>query len=142
MSTQRRPGAWLPSVYYYLAAAIGLVILLVGLIGGLRGLVTAALPSISDEVRYAASGPVFDRNGRMVTPTPREETRARADAEERARIGGFADALYGAVAVLVGTPVFVWHLSQARRREPELLAVNRTTGEPADPTAGATGTGS
>ncbi len=117
MAAQRRPGYWLPSLYYYLAAAIGLVIALVGVIGGLRGLVTAALPQISSEVRYAGTtGPT----GALLTPQEREQ--ARADAIAAARVGGYADALYGTVAVIVGTPVFVWHLRQARRREPELLA--------------------
>jgi hypothetical protein len=139
MTTQRRPGAWLPSVYYYLAAIVGLVILLVGLIGGLRGLVTAAVPGISNEVRYPAYAPAFDKTGNPITPTPDEEARARADAEERARIGGLADALYGAVAVVVATPVFLWHLRQARRREPELLGLTRTTGEPATPPDGPAG---
>jgi hypothetical protein len=105
-------------VYYYLATAIGLVVLLVGLIGGLRGLVTAAIPDISSEVRYSTH--VVKPDGTQASPD--DEAKLRADAIERARIGGYADALYGAVAVVVGLPVFVWHLRQARRREPELLA--------------------
>jgi hypothetical protein len=111
-------------VYYYLATAIGLVVLLFGLIGGLRGLVTAAVPQISSDVRYA-SYPVKP-DGTPAAPT--DEAKARADAIDRARIGGYADALYGAVAVVVAMPVFVWHLRQARRREPDLLAA-----VPADP---------
>jgi hypothetical protein len=118
MSTQRRSGWWLPMVYYYLATAIGLVILLIGLIGGLRGLVTAALPELSSDVRYASSY-VMKPDG--TTLSPADEEKARADAIDRARLGGYADALYGAVAVVVSLPVFVWHLRQARRREPELV---------------------
>jgi len=105
-------------VYYYLATAIGLVVLLFGLIGGLRGLVTAAVPQLSNEVRYSTY--VIKPDG---TPAePGQEAELRKDALDRARIGGYADALYGAVTVAVGLPVFVWHLRQARRREPELLA--------------------
>jgi hypothetical protein len=127
MGTQRRPGFWLPSVYYYVATAIGLSIMLFGLIGGLRGLVTAALPQLSGEVRYASSASYPKPDGTVATPQDKEQ--AKADAMDQARLGGYADALYGAVAVAVGAPVFWWHLRQARRREPELLAhdsVDRT----------------
>jgi len=125
MSNQHKPGWWLPMVYYYLATAIGLVVLLIGLIGGLRGLVTAAVPEVSSEARYSTY--VIKPDGTPATPAQEEEM--RADAIERARIGGYADALYGAVAVVVALPVFWWHLRQARRREPELLAAqaNSTT---------------
>ena len=122
MTTQHKPGWWLPMVYYYLATAIGLVVLLFGLIGGLHGLVNAALPELSAEVRYTTY---------MVKPdgtpmAPADEAKAKSDAIERARLSGYADAVYGAVAVVVGAPVFVWHLRQARRREPELLAAALT----------------
>ena len=130
MTTQRKPGAWLPSVYYYLATAVGLILMLFGLVGGLRGLVTAALPEISSEVRYASSATYPKPDGTTVL-TPAEQEQARADAMHQARIGGYADALYGAVAVVVGAPVFWWHLRQARRREPELMAH-----EPATPAGG------
>ena len=118
MSNQHKPGWWLPMVYYYLATAIGLVVLLVGLIGGLRGLVTAAIPEISSDVRYSSY--IMKPDGTQASQA--EEDKLRADAIERARLGGYADALYGAVTVAVGLPIFVWHLRQARRREPELLA--------------------
>ncbi len=115
--TQRM--GWLPSAYYYLGAAIGLSVLLFGLVGGLRGLVTAALPEISSEIRYMTyEKPIA--NGTVVPLTPEERERSRADALDRARIGGYADALYGGVAVIVGAPVVLWHLRQARRREPAL----------------------
>jgi hypothetical protein len=122
MANQRRPGAWLPSVYYYVATAIGLIVMLVGLVGGLRGLVTAALPEISSEVRFAATAPVPGKPDGSTTLTPQEQQQVHDDAVHRARIGGYADALYGAVAVVVGAPVFWWHLRQARRREPELTS--------------------
>lgn len=114
-------GSWLALVYYYIATTIGLAVLIGGLIGGLHGLVTTALPQFSDEVRYnsyVATAP----DGSKTEVTPQDEEQARADARERARIGGLADALYGGVAVIVGGPVFFWHLRQARRREPGLLA--------------------
>ena len=71
------------------------------------------------------------RSSRMVTKvSPVDEDEARADAIDRARLGGYADALYGAVAVVVGAPVFAWHLRQARRREPDLAAAVSTTTAP------------
>jgi hypothetical protein len=118
MDTQHRSGRWLPMVYYYLATAIGLVVLLVGLIGGLRGVVNAALPELSSDVRYSSY--LIKPDGTQLSPV--DEQKARADAIERARLGGYAEALYGSVGVLVGLPIFIWHLRQARRREPELIA--------------------
>src|SRR5882724_9846850 len=44
---------WIGLVYYYLATAVGLAIMLAGVIGSLQGLVTAALPRISSEARFA-----------------------------------------------------------------------------------------
>jgi hypothetical protein len=123
MSNQHKPGWWLPMVYYYLATAIGLVVLLIGLIGGLRGLVTAALPELSSDVRYSTY--VTKPDG--TTMNAADQEKARADAIDRARLGGYADALYGAVSVVVALPLFAWHLRQARRREPELLAPRTTT---------------
>ena len=119
MASERKPGAWLPMVYYYLATAIGLAILLFGLVGGLRGLVTAALPQLSSEARYATYQPAAP-DGSPAKLTEQESAQARKNTLEQARIGGFSDALSGAVGVVVGLPVFVWHLRQARRREPEL----------------------
>lgn len=124
MDDQPRKGRWIPLVYYYLATLIGLTILLVGLIGGLQGLVKAAIPQISDEVRFAEQErPVFPDDGRRGQEEKSDEERARrrADAIERARIGGLAAGLNGMVAVVVGAPVFAWHLRQARRKEPEWL---------------------
>jgi hypothetical protein len=95
--------------------------MLFGLVGGLRGLVTAALPEISSDVRYSTVAPVPGKPD-ATTLTPQEQQQAHDDAVHRARIGGYADALYGAVSVVVGAPVFWWHLRQARRREPELMA--------------------
>jgi len=124
MAEQPRRGRWIPLVYYYVATLIGLTILLVGLIGGLQGLVKAAIPQISDEVRFAEQErPVFRDDGRRDQEEESDEERARrkADAIERARIGGLAAGLNGLVAVVVGAPVFAWHLRQARRKEPEWL---------------------
>jgi hypothetical protein len=120
---EARKGRWLPLVYYYLATAVGLAILLFGLIGTLQGLLTAALPQVSSEARYAVlEAPKLEpRADQSSEPTEAERERAEKQAIERARLGGFERALRGVVNLVVGAPVFFWHLRQARRREPELL---------------------
>lgn len=133
MSRERKPGAWLPLVYYYLATVIGLGILLFGVVGALRGAVDAALPQLSSEARYLAYE-TRAPDGAKEELTEQEREALRAEALERARLGGIAEILYGAVGIAVGLPVFVWHLRQARRREPELLgaAQQPASPEPAD----------
>ena len=105
---------WIGLVYYYLATAVGLAIVLVGVIGALQGLVTAALPRISSEARFAD---VDAPKPEGVQLTEAERSRRRTEAIERARLGGWDQALRGAVTTVVGAPVFVWHLRQARRRD-------------------------
>jgi ABC-type cobalamin transport system permease subunit len=105
---------WIGLVYYYLATAVGLAILLTGVIGSLQGLVTAALPRISSEARFAdVDAPKPDG----VQLTESERSRRRAEAIERARLGGWDQALRGVVTTVVGAPVFAWHLRQARRKD-------------------------
>lgn len=122
MANEPRRGRWLPLVYYYLATIVGLVILLVGLIGGLNGLVQAAFPKASDELAYF-DATEYDREGNPIEVTIKEKAEREAEAIERARLAGFAGALRGLVAAIVGAPVFIWHLRQARRREPEWLGL-------------------
>lgn len=123
MAEESRRGRWIPVVYYYLATAVGLAITLVGLIQGLHGLVIAAIPQVSDEVRFISVERHFGPEGEKVRLTEEEKTEAREEAIERARLGGFAGALKGLITALVGAPVFFWHLRQARRREPAWLGM-------------------
>lgn len=143
----RRAGRWIPVVYYYLATVIGLVILLIGLIQGLQGLTRAAFPDLSPELRFFDGGHGFEAHepppgpeGRAVVRSERklsaretEDLRREREQQARraARLGGFADAVEGLIAAIVGGPVFFWHLRQARRKEPEWFAM------PAPPAAGA-----
>lgn len=124
MAAQPAPvrGRWLPLVYYYLATVVGLTLLLVGLIGGLNGLVTAAFPSTSDEYIYSDVVNVDRQEKPIKESKAREEARA-AEVQERARLRGFANAIRGGITALVAAPVFFWHLRQARRKEPEWLGV-------------------
>lgn len=119
-------GRWISLLYYYLAAMVGLVITLVGIIGGLQALVGAAFPQLSDEVRFShqelrspESAPPLKRGRDRDAPTEGELAAIRDEAEERARLNGFAGGLRGLIAALVGAPVFLWHIRQARRKEPE-----------------------
>lgn len=109
-------GRWLPLVYYYLATVVGLTILLVGLISGAQSLVDAIWPEASDTVRYEYGIYSPEEN-----PSEREREESRENAIETARLGGYAGAVKGLIAALVGLPVFIWHLRQARRKEPEWL---------------------
>jgi hypothetical protein len=132
MKTEEHPGEqhaepdrtrWIGLVYYYLATAVGLAIMLAGVIGGLQGLVTAALPRISSEARFAdVEAPKPD--GVQLTET--ERSQRRTEAIERARLGGWDQALRGAVTTVVGAPVFVWHLRQARRKDRPSSAARRS----------------
>jgi hypothetical protein len=113
-------GRWIVFAYYYLAALIGLVIMVIGAVKGLNGLVRVALPETSSEVRYASepyryTGP----DGKPEKVPEAEEKRLEADAKEDARNIALGDLLAGAVTAGVGAPVMAWHLRQARRREPE-----------------------
>ncbi len=121
MAGEPRRGRWITPAYYYLAALVGLAILLVGLIGGLQGLVQAAFPKTSEDVRYASEPTDYGPEGEEVTVSEPERMRRRAVAIDAARLAGLGQALDGLVAGTVGAPVFLWHLKQARRREPEWL---------------------
>ncbi len=112
-------GRWIPLVYYYLAATVGLAITLVGIVGMLNGAVVAVLPKLSSEVRYLETAPPRDPSGAPADNlSAAERERIRDDSIERARLGGIERTVRGGVTALVGAPVFVWHLTQARRREP------------------------
>jgi hypothetical protein len=121
MQGERR-GRWLPLVYYYLATIVGLALVLIGIIGGLHGLVTAALPSTSDQVTFME--PPFNAQGDPVKETPSEKAQREAEALKRARQSGYADSIQGGITAIVGLPVFLWHLLQARRKEPEWLGTS------------------
>ncbi len=124
MAEETRKGRWIPLVYYYLATVIGLSIILVGLIGGLQGLVTAALPQISDEVRFADVERAIGPDGRRRELDEREREVRKQEAIEDARLIGYGAALEGLVTAVVGAPVFLWHVRQARRREPLWLGTS------------------
>jgi len=104
------------AAYYYAAALIGLLMVLAGIVGGLSGLVQAALPQTSEEVLYFDPYN-FSPDGKPEPLSPEEEDRRRQQALEDARAIGVADALRGVILAGVGAPVLIWHLRQARRRE-------------------------
>ena len=121
--TDAKRGRWVVFAYYYLAALIGLIMLVVGAVMAGHGLVRFALPETSDEVRwatepyrFAALGP--DEKGPK-PPSEAELKRIREEAIDHARTSALGDMLTGVVTAAVGAPVMAWHLRQARRREPE-----------------------
>jgi len=118
--TDMRRGRWVLFVYYYAAALIGLVMLLFGVVGGLRALVVVALPETSDEVRYSQFERVPLEEERKSTAAEEERRReeARQQAIENSRTGALAGLLNGVILAGVGAPVLLWHLRHARREEP------------------------
>ena len=130
-----RRGRWVLFVYYYVAALIGLVMLLFGVVGGLRAAVQVALPQTADEVRYSYYEPPLEDGGKgELTPAQEERRReeARQRAIENARTSGLADLLNGVILAGVGAPVLLWHLRHARREERMQTEVTEATVAPAD----------
>lgn len=118
--TNDRRGRWIVFAYYYAAALIGLAMVLVGTVGGLKSLVRVALPQTADEVRY------IDEPYRFTPDGEKRLTKAEIDdleeeAEDDARTRGLADFASGLITAGVGAPVMAWHLRQARRREPDWM---------------------
>lgn len=123
MSDKR--GRWIVFAYYYLAALIGLVMMVIGGVKGLNGLVHMAVPETSNEVRYATER--YRYEGPEAKPeklSRAEEARLEEEAKEDARNVALGDLLTGAATAAVGAPVMAWHLRQARRREPEWADVD------------------
>lgn len=137
--TEKR-GKWVVFAYYYLAALIGLVMMVIGSVKGLNGMVRFALPETSSEVRFATepyryAGP----DGKPEKLSPAEEERLEDEAKEDARNIALGDLLTGLVTAGVGAPVMAWHLRQARRREPEWADIDdrpAATPTPSGPPAG------
>ena len=118
--TNDRRGRWNVFAYYYAAALIGLVMVLVGAVGGLQSLVRVALPQTADEVRYIDEPYRFTPDGEP-RPTAAELDRIEEEAEDDARTSGLADFARGLITAGVGAPVMAWHLRQARRKEPDWM---------------------
>jgi hypothetical protein len=91
-STHR--GSWIGSLYFYAAALIGLVFVLVGLTSGLQGAARASLPGVYYDGKCDY-----------------------CDTKAQVRDHGIADVVSGFVFTGIGAPVLLWHLRQARRRD-------------------------
>ena len=118
--TNDRRGRWIVFAYYYAAALIGLVMVLVGTVGGLKSLVRVALPQTADEVRYIDEPYRFTPDGEP-RPNAAELDRLEDEAKDDARTRGLADFASGLITAGVGAPVMAWHLRQARRKEPDWM---------------------
>lgn len=123
--------------YYYLAALIGLIMLVVGAVMAGHGLVRFALPETSDEVRWATEPYRFaalspDEKAPK-PPSDAELKRLRDEAVDHARTSSLGDLLTGLVTAGVGAPVMAWHLRQARRREPEWTDEDIPNSSPVSP---------
>jgi hypothetical protein len=96
--------SWATYVYYYLAALVGLFVIVSGAVNIAQGLTTAIFPE--DEPTFNAD---LGGSGVDLFSSGQFETR---DTE-----AGLRDAVGGILTVAVGVPVFWWHLNEARRRE-------------------------
>lgn len=92
-STTRRP-SWIGLLYFYVAALIGLGFVLVGTTMALTGAAKAVVPSVYYD------GPC-----------------EYCDSKEHVRKDGLENALSGGITNVIGAPVLIWHLRQARRRD-------------------------
>lgn len=99
--------SWATFVYYYLAALIGLIVIVTGAVNIAQGLTTAIFPP--DTGLAYVTGP-----GGGVDLFPSDPF---SRFEEVDRTDGLRDALEGLLTAAVGVPVFWWHLNEARRRE-------------------------
>lgn len=93
-TANERRFSWIGYLYFYVAALIGLGFVLVGTTMALTGAAKAALPSVYYD------GPCD-----------------YCDSEEEVRRNGLEDALSGGITNVIGAPVLIWHLRQARRRD-------------------------
>ncbi|MGI9193639.1 MAG: hypothetical protein ACR2FO_03915 [Actinomycetota bacterium] len=119
-------------LYYYLATILGLTLLLVGSISAAQGLVHRAIPESSPD--YYVETTKSGENGKDVSLSPSELAKAKAQARQEARQTGAGEALDGLIEAIVGAPVFLWHLTQVRKRERERISVLSET-NPRDLTA-------
>lgn len=90
----RPPGrSWIALVYYYIAALIGLVIVITGAIIAVNSAVDALF---------------FD-------PPPEQQEFVYYDEDDRG--DHLESALKGLLTAAVGAPIFWWHVRQARRTD-------------------------
>jgi hypothetical protein len=82
----RRP-SWIGLLYFYVAALIGLVFVLVGTTMALTGAAKGAVPSVHFD------GPC-----------------EYCDSKDDVRKNGLEDALSGGITDVIGAPVLIWHL--------------------------------
>lgn len=112
---------WTGHVYYYVASLVGLGLLVAGLVTTSTGLLKAALPRSAPEFAYAKEEQFFrvePKSGKPAeTPTPAERRENERNAESRITREGVFSAAQGGFLVIIGAPIFVWHIRRARERE-------------------------
>jgi hypothetical protein len=99
------------TLYYYVAALIGLGLAVIGLVTLLFGLRYAALP----EVGLATTDYAYLHMDPTVIATDAELARARVQAVEDRRERGVSSMIDGVIMAGVGAPLLFWHLRRARR---------------------------
>jgi hypothetical protein len=118
---------WVPLLYFFLAALIGLGFVVVGTSMALLGAKDALFPSlglprysygVSEFEAYPAPAPVGADSAPPVKKSAEEVAReqriAKAQAVDERRAMGLDQMLSGLVIAAVGAPVLVWHLRRGR----------------------------
>lgn len=120
---------WIAILYFYVAALIGLVFVLAGAAIALNGLAKTAFPAtfttgyddtyLPTPVTAQPEMPMVSGRG-FGQGTYRTDNSALRHRQEvrRTRREGERSILSGLIAVIIGTPVLIWHLRQARQ-EPQ-----------------------
>lgn len=103
---------WVAQLYYYVAALVGLILVVFGSIMFAMGLKQAAFPDLGFQ-SYACSDYDLDEVGERCTPSQKEE---QQDQElDNRREDGVSQAIDGLLVAGIGAPILYWHLRQTRR---------------------------
>lgn len=102
-------------LYCYLAALVGLVLVVIGTTMGLFGAKDALLPELGLPAYAAESYLPRDAHGAPTAATEDERRAARDAAIADRRSAGINDLVNGAILAAVGLPTMVWHLRRGRR---------------------------
>lgn len=111
-ATQRRN--WVVLLYFYVAALVGLGLVITGTTIALFGAKTVALPELGlSSYTFESSLPRDDRGTVAASETERQAARDNAIRERRSE--GANDLINGTILLVVGLPIMIWHLRRGRR---------------------------
>lgn len=101
-------------LYMFVAALLGLALVVAGTVTVLFGAKDAAAPELGLPAYSSESYLPRDERG-MVVATEEERREARVTAVEDRRRSGIDGLVNGAILLAVGLPTMIWHLRRGRR---------------------------